>query len=146
MCERILQRDFPGLRTSDFKLDSPCDKKYNCFAWAAGFSNLWWEPIPFPIPGYYWPRPPRRYDIQEYLDILESFGYSRCKSPDKEEGYQKVVIYVNDAGAFKHIARQEPSGQWTSKCGNGPDIMHELDGLEGSLYGKAKIFMKRRVG
>lgn len=122
--------------------DSPIDKKHNCFAWAMGNFDKWWEPLHFPRPGYYWPREPEGYGIDEYIDALKLLGYSECQGPELEQGYQKIAVYVNNAGDFLHIARQLPSGQWTSKCGKGPDIIHELQGLEGDAYGKAEIFMK----
>jgi hypothetical protein len=145
MCRDQLEQIFPNLKNTQYDPESPRDKKYNCFAWAMGKSDLWWEPLFFPRPGYYWPRAPEGYGLDEYLEALRVIGYSECNGPEMEDGYQRIAIYVDSAGSFRHIARQLPDGQWTSKCGPGPDIVHELAGLEDTIYGKAKIFMKIRL-
>jgi hypothetical protein len=45
-----------------------------------------------------------------------------------------------------HAARSLPNGRWTSKLGNGEDIEHiTLAVLEGDLYGKVRVFLKRQV-
>ena len=65
-----------------------------------------------------------------------------CKSKHYEGGYEKIAIYVK-SGIPTHAARQLENRLWTSKCGIGEDIEHNLEGLEGEHYGKAIHFMKR---
>jgi hypothetical protein len=68
-----------------------------------------------------------------------------CDAAEQEPGYEKITIYVKDSTPA-HVARQLPSGEWTSKLGGGHDIRHEqLSGLEGDEYGEAVAHLKRRI-
>ena len=59
---------------------------------------------------------------------------------------EKVAIYAI-GGRTKHMARQLPSGAWTSKLGDLEDIEHEsLSALEGSDYGNVAMIMARKAG
>ncbi len=42
-----------------------------------------------------------------------------------------------------HVARQLPSGLWTSKLGNAEDLEHTLDGLAGAVFGHVAAVLKR---
>jgi hypothetical protein len=47
---------------------------------------------------------------------------------------------------FKHVARMQDTGVWTSKLGQGEDIDHDaLGALEGSLYGTVGMILQRRL-
>jgi hypothetical protein len=71
-------------------------------------------------------------------------GYQTCKDAKMESGYQKLALYVNAGGAPTHMARQLPSGNWTSKLGQQEDIEHStVSEVEGPLYGTAVVFLKR---
>jgi hypothetical protein len=39
----------------EIKITSPETINYNCFAWAAGELNRWWNPNPNPMSSDYWP-------------------------------------------------------------------------------------------
>ena len=146
MWEKRLKKDFPKLTTHAFKIESPADPKYNCIAWAAEISTITWWPSPFPSPFCTWPRKPKGDGISEFIEVFESMGYSICASADREEGCEKVAIYANKDNQPTHMARQLPSGLWTSKCGRGgPDISHAIEGLEGDIYGDVKVILKRSV-
>lgn len=41
------------------------------------------------------------------------------------------------------MARQLPSGLWTSKMGKAEDIEHEVEGLSGSHYGDVLVYLCR---
>ncbi|WP_293105967.1 hypothetical protein [Moorena sp. SIOASIH] len=73
-------------------------------------------------------------------------GYVICETPDLEENYQKIAIYMlNDQPT--HVARQLLNGKWTSKLGQDEDIEHDtLEGLTGERYGQVAQVMKRKVG
>ena len=73
-----------------------------------------------------------------------SFGFSKCPDGTVEVGYEKVVIY-SDGDNFRHIAKQQTDGSWSSKLGRLDDISHSVDGLLDSSYGTASIFMKRTL-
>ena len=66
-----------------------------------------------------------------------------CESGELEENVEKLAIYATSDGKPQHIARQLPSGIWTSKLGRLEDIEHELAGLSGKLYGTVCKFMAR---
>ena len=54
-----------------------------------------------------------------------------------------MAIYAK-AGSVKHMARQMTNGWWTSKLGDGHDILHlTLGELEGADYGKVVGLMQR---
>jgi hypothetical protein len=78
-----------------------------------------------------------------FVRAFRQLGYEVCQSPSYEPGLEKVAIYCKGS-APKHMARQLPSGLWTSKCGDLEDITHTLEALEGSDYGNAVLFMRRR--
>ena len=140
--QRSLGLIFPNLTDQNHSICSPPSENYNCIAWAYGVSNKWMWPG---VPGYYWPCEVAGVDelravIQLYLDK----GYEECDSGQREDGFEKVAIYVNQGGP-KHAARQLESGRWTSKLGGRVDIEHDtLETLEGGEYGKATVFLRKR--
>lgn len=74
----------------------------------------------------------------------EELGYEVCADGGLEPAFEKIVIYANENNSPTHVARQLPSGVWTSKLGAAEDIEHESVGaLEGNLYGKIARFMRR---
>jgi len=48
-------------------------------------------------------------------------------------------------GEPTHVARQLPSGRWTSKMGFLEDIEHTVDALRGFYYGAVTQILKRAV-
>jgi len=144
------KRHFPNLRTLNHSVTSEetIGKKviYNCVAWAAiGDTSKWWQAGTGP--SFYWPRGLLSDDsLQSYIALFEFFGYRQCTSDGIEIFQEKIAIYEHPPGEFSHVCYQLFSG-WTSKLGGWEDIHHEtLEDLEGQLYGKAKIIMKRRCG
>jgi len=139
---RDVQLKFPKLTDENHSITSPSTDNYNCVAWAYEISNkrMW--------PGhldYYWPSDVAGVDelrtlIQLYLDA----GYAECKNGQREDGFKKVAIYVNQEGP-QHAARQLESGRWTSKLGDFEDIEHDTpEALEGDFYGKVTVFLRKR--
>jgi hypothetical protein len=137
-----LEKAFPSLRNSDYKITSEKDPGYNCIAWAAGFDNIWWWPDPSPFA--YWPEETRECSVEAFVRVFTSMGYEICHSAEHETGFEKVAIYEKD-GVPQHMARQLSNGYWTSKCGGDEDIQHTLGSLEDSDYGKVSIIMKRKA-
>ena len=139
-----LLQAFPGLRRGHFRLTSPATPDYNCIAWAAGDDEQWWWPDE--EEEYYWPATvPRRETLDAFKLVYGQLGYEECATSNFEDGWQKVAIFVDNIGKPTHAARQLESGIWTSKCGEGEDIEHELPGLEGIWYGRAVCFMRRKI-
>jgi len=133
---------FPNLTKQNHSICSPPSDNYNCIAWAYGVSNkLMWPGVP----GYHWPSEVVGVDKLEALKQLYlNEGYEECDNGQRENGFEKVAIYVNEEGP-QHAARQLESGRWTSKLGRREDIEHyTLETLEGRVYGKATVFLRKR--
>jgi hypothetical protein len=61
-----------------------------------------------------------------------------------ELGFEKLAIFADENSEPTHVARQLPSGAWSSKLGAGEDIEHSsLTALEGSVYGRVVQFLRR---
>lgn len=142
--EERLVSIFPGLAGTPFTITSPCDPGYNCIAWAAGDSSRWWEPDPFG--DYYWPpTATREYSLEAYKAAFRHIGYSASSDVLDEQGTKRIALYANGV-VPTHAARQIGAVVWTSKLGQNVDISHQLDGLEGSEYGKVAVIMTASVG
>ncbi len=139
---RSLEDAFPGLSTGSYAIKSPETNRYNCFAWAAGENDRWWDPGEQPYS--FWPDDATEsLDIDTIVEAYTTVGYERCSDGDLEKGFEKVALFTGDSGVPTHAARQLTDGRWTSKLGRCEDIEHDLEGLEGDLYGKISCFLKR---
>lgn len=138
-----LRSTFPNLNHEHYELKSTNTDAYNCIAWAAQDTEHWWEPSG--DEDHYWPPGlPHLYTVENYLRAFETLGYEACDSERLEPRYEKVALYVNADGEPTHMARQLPSGLWTSKLGRGWDIEHEtLHGVEGHDYGTVAVYLRR---
>lgn len=136
-----LARLFPRLGQGEFEVTSPAVPFYNCIAWAAGEDGRWWWPDPF----NYWPYGVPQIDtVEAFMKAFERQGYAACADATPEAGVEKVAIYVGVDGRVKHMARQLPNGQWTSKLGQCEDVRHESpEMVESTDYGHASHFMRR---
>jgi len=134
---------FPGLTDENHKETSKFDPKYNCIGYAAG-TRLWWQPKPLIGGNRYWPPgAPQEETIDAYVKAYEFKGYVVCADESFEEGFEKIAIFAKD-GIPKHAALQVDSVFWTSKLGRAEDISHHLRAIEGSFYGNAVVFLRRR--
>ncbi len=145
-----IERAFPGLRGSSWKITSPPDEQYNCIAWAAGDDERWWWPISWlggkPLGGSFWPDGVGAETVESFKHAFETLGYEVCPDDVLERGFEKVAIYMNAAGSPTHAARQLPDGSWTSKLGQSHDIGHpDAASITGNAYGQVAIYMRRRV-
>jgi hypothetical protein len=140
-----LERAFPGLKGTDYRVTSEATPAYNCAAWAVSETNCCWDPEL--LPGNYWPTGiPRELSISSFAQAFEKSGYSICGGSELERGFEKLAIYVDREGDPTHVARQLKSGRWTSKLGPSEDIEHgTFAALEGAIYGTAKMFLRRSV-
>ncbi|HEB73147.1 MAG TPA: hypothetical protein ENI77_11100 [Nitrospirae bacterium] len=140
MSDEKLRAIFPNLLNTPYVITSEKDKKYNCIAWAAGDNAKWWWPLP---EDNYWPNEAQAGNtMRTFADTFGEMGYDICEHGGLEPGYEKVALYTIDK-APTHMARQLPTGDWTSKCGQLEDISHLLEGIEGDGYGSVALFMKR---
>lgn len=132
---------------------SPDTIDYNCIAWAAEDNTKRWDPDPWGI--YYWPETvPRRSSIQAVVAAYESIGYKVCDNTGIESGFKKIAIYADSLDMPKHVARQLPDGEWTSKLGDGVDVEHpfvtiweraimQMMPIDLSSYGRLVKIMKK---
>ncbi len=139
-----LEVKWPQLSSTNYQVTSPKSQEYNCFAWAAGEDDRWWQPTP--EEQFYWPiGVPKEETLEAYIQAYQTLGYEACNNYQRSVGYQKIAIYVNSIGILTHAARQLTNGKWTSKLGWLEDIEHELEGLVGDRYGVIGQILKRRV-
>ncbi|RYC50439.1 DUF7689 domain-containing protein [Flagellimonas olearia] len=148
----LLKND-PGYRIKD---DASPD--YNCIAWAANKSDLWYQPLPednrpvIRLDGvvFDWPFGlPFSSDPKVLIKLFEFLNYTCCQDPIYEEGYKKVALYQKN-NEFTHAARQltykNDKGIWSSKLGEGPLITHTDPYLiEGIAYGQVYQIMKKSM-
>ncbi len=134
---------FPGLRTTPFRVTSLADHRYNCIGWAANDASNWWWPFG-DTPPVVWPAAAaRELTLAAFIAAFHTLGYVAGADESLEPGLEKVALFADPAGTPTHAARQLPSGQWTSKLGQGEDIEHELRALEGEIYGAVALILKR---
>jgi hypothetical protein len=134
---------FPNLNATNHEVTSPPTSEYNCIAWAAEDDERWWWPIPESVT--YWPKGVPRATTQEaFIGAFATLGYAPCDSGELEHGFDKVVLYADTNNVPTHMARQLQDGAWTSKLGKSNDISHSTpDVVDGPLYGRAQVFLKR---
>jgi hypothetical protein len=136
----------PRLEESPHVVTSAPDDTYNCVGWVFRELDAYYAPDlkwPADVPP---PDDPDQ-DLDAYVALFASRGYSVCGTPDVEYGFLKIALYAKDH-AFHHVAKQLPNGEWSSKLGEAHDLRHEhLEALEGdTVYFKgavASVFMKR---
>jgi hypothetical protein len=139
-----LESVFPHLTSFNHSITSPVSPEYNCIAWAAGETDRWWWPLAGSFA--YWPsNVPVQETLDAFIKAFGSIGFTPCGDANVEQGYEKIVLYVDENGKPTHAARQLPNGRWTSKLGKIQDIEHELDGLTGAVYGVVAQVLKRPI-
>lgn len=139
-----LESVFPHLARSVYAITSPSTPEYNCIAWAVGDVERWWWPVAGSF-AYWPPNIPLQESLDAFIKAFGSIGFTPCEDANVEQGYEKIVLYVDENGKPTHAARQLPNGRWTSKLGKVEDIEHELDGLTGAVYGVVAQVLKRPI-
>ena len=133
-------KDFPKLSNSNAVRTSDKSERYNCASYVVGDTRRRWWPDD---PVRYWPDDSPD-TIQSFIDLFDTLGFVVCESPVFEAGIEKIALYATDDGP-QHVAlqRTDRGGRWRSKLGIGIDIEHDLEDLEGKLYGRTWMFFKR---
>lgn len=122
---------YPRLQASNHKITSQRTDRYNCVAWIEREMDRWFEPEIFWPDGL--PIPADSADLDCYIALFRSWGFEDCDSADLEDGYLKIAIFATGS-EFDHVAKQLPSGAWSSKGGSLHDFKHEdLDALRDCL-------------
>ncbi len=140
--KQTLEDAFPKLRATHYTIRSPVDIRYNCHAYAMGETHRVWEPTPVGPSAFWPPGAPRAFDLQSFQDAYVIWGFIQCSDGELESGVRKIALYVSN-NAVQHTAGQTADGSWISKLGGSFDLVHELNGLEGPLYGQVSAFMKK---
>jgi hypothetical protein len=124
-----------------FTVTSLPSDTYNCAAWAANEDHRYW----WPDGQNYWPaNVAMNLSAASFAAAFSTLGYVTCPSGKLEKGFEKIALFTRD-GVPAHMARQLPSGKWTSKLGESYDIaLEDLSGLSGKM-GKVSLFMKRKA-
>jgi len=133
---------FPNTAKSiaSLSITSPRTWKYNCVAWAVGMTDQWLEPSP----AGFWPIAHEGNSVDAYVRMFNHYGFQDAEDGSREKGFEKIVLYADDAGVFLHVARQLPAGKWTSKIGRESDVTHTSpDVLTSATYGKPVRYLKR---
>jgi hypothetical protein len=139
-----LEELFPNLTRTGYRISSPASLAYNCFAWAAGQHDVWWEPDP--NGDTYWPEGiPAARTLNAIILAYATLGFVPANGGDIESGFEKIALYARE-GRPTHAARQIGEALWSSKLGPLEDIEHTLEGLSGDRYGTVVQFLKRPVG
>jgi len=144
VCEAI-EKQFPKLKSTGYRLTSKDTIDYNCVAYAAGDEETWWWPDN--LNQHYWPPDvPREETLEAFIQAYQFINYEICQDGYLEKGFQKIAIYTNLRKIPTHVALQLSNGKWTSKLGSNEDIEHNApEGLAGDYpaYGSVACFMKR---
>jgi hypothetical protein len=139
------ENEFPNLVATGYRITSPITRSYNCFAWAAGEDDRWWNPLE-PENPYYWVEGvPGELTIAAFVQAYGTLGYEPCEDEGFEVGLEKIALYATADGEVTHAARQLANGKWTSKLGRWEDIEHELAGLVCEMYGAVRQILRRSI-
>jgi hypothetical protein len=141
-----LERLFPRLIGTPYRITSPATDVYNCLAWAARVTNGWWWPVGDPGTVHWPPGVARQETLEALRDAFATLGYAPCDTEEPEAGFEKVALFADAQGLPTHAARQLFAGCWTSKLGRGEDIEHDPRALEGEAYGTVALVVKRPLG
>jgi hypothetical protein len=141
-----VEAQIPRLKDAPYRITSPRDARYNCFAWAARDSTRVWSPSLFGG-GVYWPPGvPSLPTLGSVIEAYEQHGFEPCTTPDVEPGYEKIAVFTDATGEPRHAARQLASGRWTSKLGDHVDIEHDdVAAVGGAFYGEPTRFLRRAM-
>lgn len=136
-----LSEVFPALEVGNHRVTSPKDCAYNCVAWAMGETGVWWDHL-----FGYWPPGARRDgSVAAYVGVFVSLGFDPCAAAKHEPGFERIAVFAN-GGQFTHVAKQLPSGLWTSKLGSLEDIEHQdLACISIPDYGRPAQFLRRPI-
>lgn len=143
----ILIKEFPKLKNdSHFVVNSPITAVYNCIAFAMGLQDRWVDNNIL-CPGHWWP--PISDCSMKKEALIKAFEYLKfqlCEDASIEEGYDKVVLFCDNADNWTHAARIIGDGIEHSKFGQGWDAFYSGNGIfAGSCYGQEYAYMKRAV-
>jgi hypothetical protein len=132
---------YPNLTPANHSVESVETDEYNCFAYAYGLTDR--QLLPNDDDSWWPPGIPETNDVQSFIDLFGDIGYELCGDGQQEDGFEKVVIYI-ESGDPTHAAVQRPDGTWASKLGDWEDIEHaDVQALTCNWYGMPTVFLRR---
>jgi hypothetical protein len=100
--EQYKEDEFPPLVSTGYRITSRASRFYNCFAWAAGDLDRWWNPLESDN-YYYWPDGvPAELTLDAFIQAYGTLGYEPCDSSDWENGFEKIALYTTSDGEPTH--------------------------------------------
>lgn len=134
---------WPNLVKKSFRKTSDWSADYNCVSWALGIIS---KRIDSGGNSYEWPSDlSKGHTLDYYAKLYQRYGYEKCDNRDLEKDIEKIALFEDEYGLFKHVALQKKDGFWTSKMGDLEDIEHKtIKAISGKTYGEVKIYMCRK--
>jgi hypothetical protein len=139
-----LEKTFPGLQSTQYRITSQPSNAYNCIAWAVNDDTRWWWPDAGD-PSCFWPAGlPFDETLDTFVKAFAALGFKPIAQAESVEGFELIALFAKN-GQPTHAARKLPNGLWTSKLGFQDDIEHELTAIEGDAYGQVALFLGRQL-
>jgi hypothetical protein len=128
---------------------SPPTIVYDSVAWAADEDARVWAPD-LELGTCYWPPGvPQERTLNAFTKLFMSMGYEillNTQPYELESDFQRIAIYIDSRDRPTHVARQLPTGKWTSKLPSREDIQHDSPAcLEGTYFGYVAKTMRRPI-
>src|SRR5215813_14618584 len=91
-----LEERFPKLRPEPYRVKSPRDPKYNCFAFAANdIQHIWQYTGPGKLGGYFWPEAIKGDSLEDLIEVYRLLGFQLCDKSDFEPDLVRIAIYTD---------------------------------------------------
>lgn len=129
--KQSFRMDFPKLDVEKALVTDESTMEYNCISWTVGETHQWfWPPEMFP-------------EVSEE----EAFDRFYAEYGLKPAPAGEVARWRNDQGITHGcISGPDHGPAWESKCGADLRIQHDLNELEGEIYGHVDGFYARTGG
>lgn len=145
-----LIRAFPALQHDvNFKILSEQTNRYNCIAWAMGYTDRWVDHLK--IVGHWWPSGVIRSQTSKALiDAFKAVGFIMADDYNPEINFRKVILYKNfETDTWTHASLVVTDKIEHSKFGpqwNGQHSHSVLNSDTDQSYGQSFAYMKRPLG
>src|ERR1044071_1270111 len=85
------------------------DRRYNCFAWAAGFDQFIWDPRALDLPNssrIRWPTKSDSLSIGNLIEAYRTIGFQICDNGELVEGVEKIALFCDADKRMAHACWQ----------------------------------------
>jgi hypothetical protein len=120
---------FPNINVEKAVVTAPATQDYNCISWTVGETQQWfWPPSMYP-------------GVKEEEAFDKFYGsYGLIQAPQGE-----VARWRNNEGLTHGCVSGPDHGpRWESKCGSDLRIQHDLEDLEGDVYGHVDAYYTKK--